>query len=69
MLYREEKILELKKTKDIIKGMDEMTPAEQEQYAILMSAFLPAYNAGCRDGYKTGYAEGSASKKKRKKKQ
>lgn len=61
--------MELKKTETIINEMDKMTAAEQEQYAILMSAFLPAYNAGCRDGYKTGYAEGSATKKKRKKKQ
>ena len=43
--------MEIKKMEDIINAMDSMTAEEQEQYARLMSMFVPVYNAGHRDGY------------------
>lgn len=62
--------MEVSKMEKIMRDAEAIPAEEKEQYVRALGMFVPAYNAGCRDGYKTGYAEGLAkAKKKRNKKE
>ena len=57
--------MEVSKMEKIMRDAEAIPAEEKEQYVRALGMFIPAYNAGCRDGYKTGYAEGLAKAKKK----